>query len=315
MARMAVIINPTKPGQEEVRAAVARAERAAGWQPSLWLPTTADDPGLGMARSAVAAGVDGVLVVGGDGTVRAATEGLRRRNVPMAICPKGTGNLLAWNLGLPLADVQASVDTAFSGTRRMIDLVVANLERPDGTQTEITFAVMAGIGLDAQIMSKTDDALKARVGMLAYIHTGAVEVARSRRMHVRYRVDGAPGRRVRAQMVLVGNCGSIGHNVFVMPDAELEDGLLDLLLAKPATLVGWAVVAWRVVVDHALMRRLRRRGVRRNDSVMSTLQGTRVALRLEEAEEFEVDGDSVGVIMAASFRVDPGSLAVMVPDL
>src|SRR3954468_14972540 len=93
--RAAVVYNPTKVDLGELRGAVALAESEAGWAKSLWLETTEDDPGTGQAREAVKQGVDVVIAAGGDGTVRAAAEGLHGSDVPLSLLPAGTGNLLA----------------------------------------------------------------------------------------------------------------------------------------------------------------------------------------------------------------------------
>src|SRR5690606_1059326 len=128
---------------DELRAAVAEAEREAGWAESLWLETTVDDPGTGQARDAAAQGAEVVLAAGGDGTVRAVAEGLRGSDVALALLPSGTGNLLARNLDLTLNHLAESVTTAFTGKDRAIDLGVAELRREDGAIQTHAFLVMA----------------------------------------------------------------------------------------------------------------------------------------------------------------------------
>src|SRR5215210_4290138 len=111
--RAAFVYNPLKIDRETLQDVVAAAERNAGWAKTLWLETTEDEPGIELARQAVAEGVEVVLAAGGDGTVRAVAEGLRDSKVALALLPQGTGNLLARNLSLPLADVEQSVRAAF----------------------------------------------------------------------------------------------------------------------------------------------------------------------------------------------------------
>lgn len=309
MKRLAVVANPTKHNVAAVRAIVERLASEAGWDESLWYDTTIEDPGRGMAVTAVTDGADVVLAVGGDGTVRAVADGLRGTDVALAICPQGTGNLLARNLGLPIGDIEAAVQAAFAAERRRIDVVHTELERADGEVLEEAYCVMAGVGLDAQIMSNTNPELKRQVGMLAYVGTGAVEVSRNRRMQVEYRVDGGRRRKAKARMVVVGNCGSIGHNVFLMPDALIDDGQLDLLVAKPATLMGWLIVGWRVLVG-TISRRRRRAVGRREDRFTTSMQGRSLEFTFEEPEEIELDGDHFGAVVGARFTVDPGALLV-----
>jgi hypothetical protein len=96
-----VVANPTKvePGTREAMAALC-AE--LGWAEPLWLETTVEDPGIGQAKEAVAAGADVVLAAGGDGTVRSVAESLAGTGVALGLLPAGTGNLLARTLGTPL---------------------------------------------------------------------------------------------------------------------------------------------------------------------------------------------------------------------
>ena len=167
--RAAIVFNPTKfDDLSLLRRRVEAEVRAARWKPTLWLETTVDDPGHEPARRALAAGVDLVLVAGGDGTVRAVSSELAGTGTPMALLPSGTGNLLARNLGVPL-DTDAALSLALHGRAGAIDVVRCETDGPDGdgplTQR---FVVMAGIGLDAQIMEDTSDDLKKVIRSGAY---------------------------------------------------------------------------------------------------------------------------------------------------
>lgn len=310
----AVVFNPTKLTQQELAAVIDPATEAAGWGETIWIETTADDPGAGQAREAVRRGASVVLAVGGDGTVRSVAEGLRRTRVPLAILPLGTANLLARNLGLPLDDLEAAVDIAVTGRSHPVDVGLARWLRAGGDVVEHAFVVMAGMGLDAQIMSNTDEGLKRRVGFLAYVKTGAVEVSRNRRMSLTYRLDGGRERRARAHMMVVGNCGSIGYNVYLMPDAAVDDGQLDVVLAKPAGPFGWLLVGWRVLVSNTIRRRLLHRSPRYDDPVFAYLQGRSLDVSLKRPQVMQLDGDAVGDVGSVSFSIDPGSLLVRVPD-
>ncbi|WP_248965798.1 diacylglycerol/lipid kinase family protein [Sphaerisporangium perillae] len=132
-------MNPSKCDLDRYRADVTAELANLGWDASLWFETTPDDFGVGMTAKALAEKVDLVFASGGDGTVRGCAEALMGTDVPLAILPAGTGNLLARNLGLPggLAD---AVRVGVEGETRSIDVGVLD-GRP--------FVVMAGIGLDA----------------------------------------------------------------------------------------------------------------------------------------------------------------------
>src|SRR5690606_7997474 len=126
--------------------------------------TTVEDVGQGVTKQALDAGADLIIAAGGDGTVRAVVEAMRGHDVPVALLPSGTGNLLARNLNLTHNASPASVRTAFSGVERRIDLGMITIEREDKTREEHAFVVMAGLGLDAKMITNTDDGLKSKAG-------------------------------------------------------------------------------------------------------------------------------------------------------
>src|SRR5215831_16299111 len=130
------------------------AAAASGWEPS-FLETTVDERGLGLARAAVAAGARMVVAAGGDGTVRACAHALAGTQVPLAIVPLGTANLTARALGVPTR-IGAALAAGFGGHERRIDLAAARLAGaagPADTAGTLTFAAMAGIGLDAEVVA------------------------------------------------------------------------------------------------------------------------------------------------------------------
>lgn len=316
MPTAAIVFNPTKIGRSEIAEVADPAAAAAGWTESVWLETAEDDPGAGMAREAVERGCDVVLAVGGDGTIRAVSEGLRGSGVPLALCPQGTGNLLARNLGLTLDNLAESIDSAFHGVSRKVDLAVATWSRPGGRQEERTFVVMAGTGLDAQIMSSTDEDLKKKVGILAYVQSGFRALRDNERMHLHFRLDDEKRHRARVHTVIIGNCGSIGGNVLLLPDAAVDDGLLDVVAVRPQGPFGWVRVAWKVLVDNALLHRTNSDLVRQNrdrDRQLNYQQCRQVELTFRDPEEIELDGDHFGEVLAVRVRVDPAALTVRMP--
>ncbi|WP_350348057.1 diacylglycerol kinase family protein [Agromyces sp. G08B096] len=319
--RAAIIANPTKQGIDELRIAVEEAERRQGFEPSLWLETTIEDPGKAQAMEAVAEGVDLVIAAGGDGTIRSVAAGLRGTGVPMGLVPLGTGNLFARNLDLPVNDQADAVVIAFSGIERQVDVLVADIRRPDGDAETHVSLVMAGIGIDAAMIANTNDDLKKRVGWLAYVDAGLRALPASVPFRVHYRVDTGRVHRPRASSILVANLGYLPGNIELVPDAEIDDGMLDVVVLQPRNLLGWLFVWRKITWENRVLRKsaLGRQfmdltgGSRRREVVYG--RGRHVAIRIEgAAEEFEIDGDEFGSVVAADFRVDPGALIVRVAE-
>jgi diacylglycerol kinase (ATP) len=319
--RAAVIFNPVKQGVDELRAAVSEAESEHGYGPSLWIETTEEDPGTGQARKAVEEQVDLVISAGGDGTVRAVTEGLEDADIPVGLIPLGTGNLFARNLDIPVNDLPGAVALAFTGVDRKVDVLRARVRRPDGeTETEVSL-VMSGIGFDAAMIANTDPDLKKRVGWLAYVDAGIRAIPNSAPFRVAHRMDDGRTHRSRVASVLVANLGYLPGNIELIPDAAIDDGQLDVVRLQPRNFWGWIMVwrkiAWenRVLRKTALGRQLidLTGGNKRREVVYSSGRSIDVVID-GEPQEFEIDGEEMGMITAARFVVDPKALTVRVAE-
>jgi len=315
--RAAIVYNPTKVDLAKLKRAVAKEQKLAGWADSIWLPTTVDDIGGDQARRAIEKRADVVLAAGGDGTVRAVAEGLRGSGVPMALLPAGTGNILARNLDIAVTQLAASVHTAFTGVDRAIDMGVIELERADRSRETHAFVALAGLGLDAKMIANTRPELKRRVGWLAYVDAIARSMRDSEKIRMRYRLDSEPERTMNVHTVLVGNVGLLPGNVLLLPEAEPDDGLFDIVTLRPEGLGGWAQIWVRIVWENGVLRRSsvgrRLAGLNRDVRTLRYLKGRRIRVRLDRPEDFELDGDDFGLVIAFEAHVDPAALIVRVP--
>ena len=185
-------------GLDELRARLA----APGVDELLWFEVKKSKKAPKRVRRAVEAGADLVVVWGGDGMVQRSCDALAGTGVPMAIIPAGTANLLAHNLGIP-QDLGTAVDIALAGRRRQLDLGKINDEH---------FAVMAGVGFDAELMRDADRGMKDRLGRLAYFWTGLHHVSREA-TQTTIEVDGTPWFEGEASCVLLGNVGKVTGGV------------------------------------------------------------------------------------------------------
>jgi diacylglycerol kinase family enzyme len=274
------------------------AAAASGWEPS-FLETTLDDRGLGRARGAVAAGARMVVAAGGDGTVRACAQALAGTQVPLAIVPLGTANLAARALGIP-PGTRGALAAAFGGHERRIDLATAG---PGDAAGPLTFAAMAGIGLDAQVVAATPRLLKRRAGWLAYAVAGAAHLHGPGVWFTVRLDDGEPLAR-RARCVVVGNAGLLPGGFALLPRARLDDGMLDVGILAPAGAGGWLRVAHGVLT-----------GSVRDGPQLETHQASRIEIRAETRLPREVDGEVIAPGRSLTVTLLRRSLTVRVPAL
>ena len=296
--RAAVIVNPSKKTDIDIRALVDDICRSEGWEQPMWLETTRADPGRGMAREALEAGVDLVIAAGGDGTVRCVAAELAGTDTPLGLLPLGTGNLLARNLDIAVDDPAAAVTAALSGADRRIDVVHVTLDR--ALKGDV-FLVMAGLGYDAALMGDTNDALKDRVGWLAYVDAGIRNLP-GKPVRSSIRLDGGQEIQGHARSVMGGNCGKIMGGLEIFPGARINDGLLDIMTMSPQGRLGWLGVL------AGLLRRGRGKG-----TAVEYYQCKEAEIFTETPQEFEVDGDNLGKASHVALRVDPSALRVRMP--
>ena len=306
--RAGIVWNPSKTQREDLEAAVPE-----GFSGELsWHETSPDDPGRAATRAALDAGATVVLAAGGDGTVRAVAEELAERGAAaeLGIIPLGTGNLLARNLGVPLNDVGGAMTRALADQAAAIDIGWAEIERSDGARERHAFAVMAGFGIDAHMITETDDDLKARAGWLAYVESLGRAVSASEVIDLTLTRDGADAQPEHAHTLIVGNCGTLQGGITLLPDADPSDGELDLLLLRADGVAGWADTLRNMVWDNGLKRVLTGGESAESSASAAHERFAELRVELDEPRVFEVDGDELGEVVRIAVTVQPGAVRV-----
>ena len=212
-----------------------------------------------------------MLACGGDGTVTACAEGVSDTGVPLAIIPMGTGNLLARNIGLPTG-LDEALAVALGGVQQTIDA-----GRVNGT----LFVVMAGLGLDAQMLIGASDPLKKRIGWFAYAISAARHLG-DRPIRVTVSADGGRRRRMRASTLIVGNVGWLQGGLPLLPDARPDDGMLDAVVLIAHGLTGWLAMAADIVLRRPARGRIYR------------VQFAELQVTLDQEQPWELDGEVMG---------------------
>ena len=245
-----------------------------------------------MPHEAIADGATLIFVWGGDGTVQRCLDAAAGQDAMLAVLPAGTANLLATNLGIP-SDLTDAVDIGLFGDPRRLDVGVLNDQR---------FGVMAGVGFDAHIMQIADGNLKKRYGQFAYV-LAAVRATRKPARWMDIRVDGAAWFAGAASGVLLGQMGRLTSGLVAFPDAQPDDGLLEVAVIRAETTIQWLRVLGRLVIRQAA----------RSSLIRTTRAGT-VDITLDRATPYELDGGAKKPRKEFVATVDPGAVTVCVPN-
>jgi len=276
-------------GRRELRKRLA----AAGYDAPLWYEISKSSKAKKAIRRAMKEGAELVFLWGGDGLVQHGIDAVvsGEHDVPIAILPAGTANLLAHNLGID-TDVSSAVATGLGGRRVAIDV---------GTVNDECFAVMAGTGTDAITMRGVSKAAKKRLGALAYFRTGV------RAVHVppaplTVHVDGKEWFSGEASCVLVGNVGKIQGGIELFSRASPVDGKLDLGVVTAGTTIEWA----------RLMARVATGGASRSPFVR-TRRGKHIVIERETPAPYELDGGDREETTKLEIRVRPRAVTICLP--
>lgn len=172
------------------------------------------------ARRAAADGVERLLVAGGDGTIHHAIQGLVGTPCALGVIPVGTGNDFAGTLKVP-PDLDAAVRRGLAGEIRRMDVIRIG---------EVYSASYVGVGFDSEVTEYAND-LKILRGPLVYpysvLHTIATfQPPAMRIVHDEGIFEG------RVMFTNLANLPRFGGGMQIAPQAEIDDGVLDLVIVK-----------------------------------------------------------------------------------
>jgi diacylglycerol kinase (ATP) len=290
MTTVAVVAHARKSlggGLPELRDVLA----AEGVTEPLWYEVSKSRKAPKRARRALAQGADLIFVWGGDGMVQHCVDAVTGTDAAVAILPAGTANLLATNLAIP-ADLTEAVRIGLHGDRRAIDTGTVNGEH---------FAVMAGAGFDALMISGASSRMKKRLGRLAYIYTGARNLT-IRRTKAVIKVDGKPFFSGRLSCVLVGNVSKVFGGIHVFSDARPDDGILDVGLVTAKNPAEWVRALGRIAAGNP-----------RKSPLIRVTRGSRITMRFDRAFPYELDGGARKPAKKLRIKVRPASVRICVP--
>jgi YegS/Rv2252/BmrU family lipid kinase len=243
------------------------------------------------ARHAVAESYELVCAVGGDGTVNETVNGLAGSDVPLAIVPTGTVNVLAMELGIPL-DPPDAVRVIEKGSLSWIDLGLAG---------ERYFALMAGIGMDARVVASVNPLLKKTLKEAAFAVQGAVSYFTHEEPLLRVECE---EQTVEGYFAVFGNASNYGGAFGITPFADMRDGLLDVCVLKDKSFLGTAWY-WLAALINSHINHPKVAYFRTEAAQVSAVEPDKEVL-------VQTDGEVAGKL-PLECRVVPRALRVIVP--
>lgn len=275
------------------------------------IDTEAPEHAIAIGREARDGNYDVVVAFGGDGTLNEVANGLAGTDIPVAILPGGSTNVVCRTLGIPADVVDATEHLLGLADRfqpRAIDL---------GLIDERHFVFSAGAGIDATVVERVDanPKLKATIGPWYYSWAAISGYYRQYLMNpVRMRAE-SDGDRVEGVTVLTQNSDPFTyfarHPVRVCPDVTIDDGRLGLAVLERATqrdvatLIPRIMHAKRGAAGHRRVRHFPRIREALITSVSKAADGSLRPLPLQ------VDGDYIGTRNEAHIRVAPAALTIL----
>jgi YegS/Rv2252/BmrU family lipid kinase len=287
--RFALIVNPASAGGKALAALPAvTAELDRLGAPQRVVTTRSAEHAAEEAAKAAGQG-ETVAALGGDGLLRPMATALRGTETAVALIPCGRGNDLARVLGVP-SDPTAAARLAVEGDERSIDL-----GEIDGTP----FVGIASLGFDSDANRIANEARLIR-GNAVYLYAALRALAGWRQARFSVSVGGER-HEVSGFSVAVGNSRCYGGGMMVLPQAELDDGQLDVLIVGGTSKLRFLRGLPKVF-----------KGAHLDEPDVTVLRGERVDVDADRPFVVYADGDPIGTT-PISVHVRRHALRVVVP--
>ena len=191
------------------------------------LPTRKRGDAEGLAREAIKELPSLIIAAGGDGTFNEVINGIAGSEIPMAILPLGTTNVLAKELGIP-EDIRGAIEIAVSSVPKTVSLgkIIITRHMPPVTRY---FCLMAGIGFDGEAVFGINERLKKVSGKGAYIYSGIKTLSRFNPDELTFTIH---GKTHSGYSAIIGKAAKYGGNFKITPDARLTDPTFHICLFK-----------------------------------------------------------------------------------
>jgi YegS/Rv2252/BmrU family lipid kinase len=289
--RIHVVINPASGQDQYILNTINRVFREAeiAWEVAI---TQKSGDARRYAANAAAEGFDVVAAYGGDGSVMEVAEGLMDTDVPLAILPGGTANLMSVELGIPgkLEDA-AKVACSAASVVRQVDMGQADAGK---------FMLRVGIGFPAEKVILADRDLKDKYGLAAYTIAAFKAMGTTQVSHYQLVLDGEQVE-VEGIACRVDNSSNVGMpGVSLVDSADVSDGYLDVIVLRDKGLTSLTSAA------AGLLHR------ERINDAFHHWRAREITIETDPPQPIQGDGEIWGTT-PISIKVLPGGMQVLVP--
>ncbi len=243
-----------------------------------------------LAAAAVKEGADVVTAIGGDGTINEVARSLVHTDTALGIIPCGSGNGLARHLGIPM-EPKAAIDLLNQGKRLCIDY---------GKINNIPFFCTCGVGFDAFVSLKFADSGKR--GLLTYLENTLHESLVYR--PETYEIENEEGMvKHKAFLIACGNASQYGNNAYIAPQASLTDGLMDVTILEPFTVLDVPSLSFQLfnkTIDQ--------------NSRIKTMRAKKIKIHRQHDGVLHFDGDPLMAGKELEVEIIPQGLSVIASD-
>ena len=205
------------------------------------VPTRFAGHAIELASIAAAEAVNIVVAIGGDGTVNEVARSLTHTDTALGIIPCGSGNGLARHLQIPM-DAKKAIDIINEGAVSLIDY---------GKINDIPFFCTCGVGFDAFVSMRF--AKSGRRGLLTYLENMLQEslIYKPETYEIELN-DGHETKTLKAYLIACANASQYGNNAYIAPQASLDDGLIDVTVLEPFTVLDVPALSFQLSLPPAV---------------------------------------------------------------
>jgi YegS/Rv2252/BmrU family lipid kinase len=245
------------------------------------------------AKEAIKNKVDALAVYGGDGTVMETIRGMIDSEVPLAILPGGTANVLATELRIP-KDLKEACQLMCESTHAR-DIDVAQFDK-------YHFVLRMGLGFEAEMMKGADREIKNRFGRLAYVLSSIKALQKIKETRYSLKID---GKEYESQGItcIVANSGNIGiSDLSLDNDIKVDDGLLDVIIVRKVNISLFAHIV-AIFLSHKSPN---------NVELVQHWQGKEIQVSSTPKQIAQIDGELLGKIPIHA-KIIPSAVRIIVP--